>query len=853
MLVFGGVASTQFDDTWIYDLSDNTWTEMNPVQAPRARQDHGMVYVPEEDMVVLFGGIHSPPASGDSPHGRDNDTWIYDVAQNTWSEVTPPSSPDRRDNHGMAYVGGGRALMYGGAYDGNSPVYEDTWIYDVAQNTWTEQTASPHPGQRYTLIVCPTSLHSSGPVLLFGGTRTGAPSTFFNDTWIYSCPPPSDTAAPVVEITSPVDGAVLPLAEALVEGSVSDESPTSVVSSPEGVSVSLPAGGAAFSGTVLLDEGENIIAVNATDSVGLTGGTSVEVWVDTVAPDGAVLSPAVGSVLSLSPVTLSIEVSDASSMTVDIAGVLLSVPAGTSVVSSEVALLDGSNSIPITIADEAGHVTSLSHEVVLDTTAPSISVDSPADGSCFGYDGSPVAVTVTVEDVTAVDVASTPPGVEDHIAGGSGVVVGAVDLLEGANAIAVSATDAAGNTATATVTIFLDTTAPAVATTSPAEGAAVRGAVDWHATAADDAPGCGLDRLEFCVDGILEATLIEAPFEIVFDTTALPDGTHELSVLAIDIQGNAATSAISILVDNTAPDVAIDAPVDGAWVTGTFPFEVFFTDGGSGVVSVQQLVAGAAPSGDASASFDPPLVSGFALGSEDSTNDPDGPLMLSVTVHDAAGNFTTASTIVSVDNEAPTGCVVQPVAGSDVSGMITVTADVSDPNLESLEILVDGVVIVSSPVSPVSIPLDTTTRLDGELELSVLARDFAGNTTTCSSLCNVDNLDVRFVPRTLNLKSKGKGCVHVEVEGINVGLLDPLPDAGLELRIPGGNSVTARFDCGTQGGDTGTRKVAFSRQDVIASVRAGVAAGAISGGDVEFELRASGGSIGFDTIKLKGS
>ena len=54
----------QFNDTWAYDPATNTWTDLNPSGAqPPARSMFGMAYDSSKDRVVLFGGLNSTPTS----------------------------------------------------------------------------------------------------------------------------------------------------------------------------------------------------------------------------------------------------------------------------------------------------------------------------------------------------------------------------------------------------------------------------------------------------------------------------------------------------------------------------------------------------------------------------------------------------------------------------------------------------------------------------------------------------------------------------------------------------------------------------------------------------------------------
>jgi regulation of enolase protein 1 (concanavalin A-like superfamily) len=95
-----------------------------------------------------------------------------------------------------------------------------------------------------------------------------------------------------------------------------------------------------------------------------------------------------------------------------------------------------------------------------------------------------------------------------------------------------------------------DTAPPTAAITRPAAGATVKGVVTITASATDDV---GVERVEFLVDGALVHTDTQAPFSFAWDSTAVPNGAHQLTARAADAAGNATTSSpLTIDVQNVA-------------------------------------------------------------------------------------------------------------------------------------------------------------------------------------------------------------------------------------------------------------------------------------------------------------
>ncbi len=110
--MFGGRSSeTDFlNDTWAYDPAANTWTELSPSgNLPPARGQSAMAYDPAAHRMIMFGGWNLDTDF--------NDTWAYDPAANTWTELNPSGTlPPARSGHDLVYDSSrGLLIMFGGA------------------------------------------------------------------------------------------------------------------------------------------------------------------------------------------------------------------------------------------------------------------------------------------------------------------------------------------------------------------------------------------------------------------------------------------------------------------------------------------------------------------------------------------------------------------------------------------------------------------------------------------------------------------------------------------------------------------------------------------------------------------
>jgi hypothetical protein len=148
--------------------------------------------------------------------------------------------------------------------------------------------------------------------------------------------------------------------------------------------------------------------------------------------------------------------------------------------------------------------------------------------------------------------------------------------------LTVKAWDAAGNVGSASVAVTTNNTAPTVSISSPKSGATVSGTVSVQGTASASA---GLSKVEFYVNGTLNATAKSSPFSFSWNTTSVANGSDTLSVKAYDTVGNTATASDSVSVSNstsggntTAPVLAITSPTNGSIVSHTVNITVSATD-----------------------------------------------------------------------------------------------------------------------------------------------------------------------------------------------------------------------------------------------------------------------------------
>ena len=129
-------------------------------------------------------------------------------------------------------------------------------------------------------------------------------------------------------------------------------------------------------------------------------------------------------------------------------------------------LTEGNNTITMTAVDNAGLETTDTRSVTLDTTAPVIAIASPADNSALS--ATSVTVTGTLDRPGTVQASVGAGEPQAAVMDGTGFSV-TLALAPGLNAIQITASDLAGNSASVNRSVVSDTAAPSLAVTAPGQ------------------------------------------------------------------------------------------------------------------------------------------------------------------------------------------------------------------------------------------------------------------------------------------------------------------------------------------------------------------------------------------------
>ncbi|HQU41647.1 MAG TPA: Ig-like domain-containing protein [Pirellulales bacterium] len=307
-------------------------------------------------------------------------------------------------------------------------------------------------------------------------------------------------------------------------------------------------------------DGPHTVHVQATDQAGNVSALASDLFtLDTRNPVVNVTSPAAG-LATAQNITLAGQVTDSQS---DLATLSAAVDGGnSSAVSFDASgnfsfvtalaldgTADGSHTLHLEATDKAGNTSAPADlTFTLDTIAPTVTISSPGDGDLTGQNET---ITGHVADAAsgvaslgiAVDAGAFVPVTIDAAGNFSFVTTLALDgTADGSHTVHLEATDKAGNTsAPADLTFMLDTTAPTVTISSPADDdlTSQNETISGHVADATS----GVASLTAAIDaGAFVPVTIDASGNFSFLTTLALDGTadgpHSVHMEATDEAGN---------------------------------------------------------------------------------------------------------------------------------------------------------------------------------------------------------------------------------------------------------------------------------------------------------------------------
>ncbi|WP_439883361.1 Ig-like domain-containing protein [Pontibacter sp. MBLB2868] len=217
-------------------------------------------------------------------------------------------------------------------------------------------------------------------------------------------------------------------------------------------------------------------------------------------------------------------------------------------------LSEGNHTLQVRAIDKAGNVdpTPAAYTWLVDTKAPAAPlVQVPTENVLLNNNKPTISGTAEAGATVSVSEGNTQLGITTAAANGAWSLVPAVALAEGSHQISAKATDAAGNTSSASASrgFSIDTKAPETTITSgpPAVSGTTDAVFNFSSSEANVTYQASINGAAFKV--------VTNPFQL----SGLSDSNNELKVKAVDAAGNADLSpaTYSWVIDTKAPDAPV--------------------------------------------------------------------------------------------------------------------------------------------------------------------------------------------------------------------------------------------------------------------------------------------------------
>lgn len=387
---------------------------------------------------------------------------------------------------------------------------------------------------------------------------------------------------------------------------------------------------------------------------------------------------------------------------------------------------------PRTVGGEARHT------ATAESYNPQGELDTRSD-LAFGIDMQPPTITIGTSCATAGesnwcrgDITVTPTasdatsGIATHSCALDRATIACSTFVvasDGMHTVSVRASDHAGHETDFSDMLRRDNTAPSLELVAPCWSP---GHDNWCKSGVTITP-----KITDATSGIHSSSCFLNGVAFTCDAHTLDvDGIYSITLHAQDAAGNTATKAFKIKVDQTPPDVTIDARCPtgfrGAWCASPVKLVGAGADRESGLNNLTCTLDGA-PTPCAATEVSSP-----------------GPHVFTVTGHDKAGHPSVTSRSFSIDTTAPHLERIAPVEGCSYLddsvlactelattsvGTLTISGAASDElsGLQHVDLRIDGILRASFTTASFAWAWDASAEAPGRHAVTLSAFDVAGN------------------------------------------------------------------------------------------------------------------------------
>lgn len=433
----------------------------------------------------------------------------------------------------------------------------------------------------------------------------------------------------------------------------------------------------------------------------------------------------------------------------------------------------------IAITEDGAIYTSGSVRFETKNTPPNPKIKSPSDHEYVSDD-------VQIEVETSEKVSEVQFRIDDQawqpMTGGPPTWTVSWDtttVSDGLHEITVEATDEGGLTGQSGTEVYVDNNPPSIDIVSPVDNETIEGKYRFQALAEDTVK---VDRVNITVFGETVSMIyneVTGYYERSIRTSTVSDGDYTAHMQAWDRVGHeSANRSVNFQVANTPPSMTIHSPKSGEIVNNNYTLMAEVESDFLETVEYR-VDEGGWETMDYDAALDNYTVEW------DTTAHPDGSHSITFRAVDEVGHETEITRDVKVDNNAPTGTVVEPLDGEYINGEYTFRVSASDEvgiHNVTIDVFGDSYPALYNDVTGYyEYSVNTASVEDGDYSVEATIEDEAGWTHTTNSVdFSVDNN-----APAVTIESPGSNTYVEDTVSIEANITD-MYLASVEVRIDEG-------------------------------------------------------------------
>ncbi|MEW5759723.1 MAG: Ig-like domain-containing protein, partial [Candidatus Thermoplasmatota archaeon] len=347
---------------------------------------------------------------------------------------------------------------------------------------------------------------------------------------------------------------------------------------------------------------------------------------------------------------------------------------------------EGAHTLTVRAIDLSGHFTETSIEIFIDNSLPIVLIASPTQNQ---YIEGTYTFRILAKDNVGIDRVEinvsgrTISTTYNTVTGYYEVIINSFQENDGKYNVTAKAYDKAGKLAThGPIDFYIDNRYPELSILYPNDGAYVCGTFDIKANSTDT-PYTPIVECKIDNGNYIKMNDAGNYWNITWDTTALSDGMHTITIRSYDSLNHIAIQTITVTIDNHNPIGGIVVPIDGQYIEGTFVFKITARD----EVGIDRVIINLF--GNESLTTYNPLTGYYeyvlnTIGIED------GRYNVTAYIHDFSGrNITLGPIDFNIDNHVPSLLVTSPMHGTYVEGIVYINVSVNDTFLYLVEYRID--------------------------------------------------------------------------------------------------------------------------------------------------------------------